>query len=276
MNPPPILIAQQGTPSVPSSATLAETLLWNYIFTCYLGGGAAFDVTYNEERTVACTLALEDAGGIARIRVTASAGVPPLVLIPETTLVAGDGAYRYRTADGSLLSFEDAASNRMRTIVFERLNVIDVQSARAAIHDIRFPEPLLPSLENDQRIELGGGPPAPLAAHLNALLHALIASSPFATQPASIECRYGYTIGGLPLEAPIVLVTRQDLAIGFDEPLLDQIAASVRQWLDTVQPPSTGARLIFGVKFWNAIPRIDAPLLRLTNLSLSMSDVVLD
>jgi hypothetical protein len=65
------------------------------------------------------------------------------------------------------------------------------------------------------------------------------------------------------------------VAIGFDEELLDQIAAGLRQWLDAVQPPATDARLIFALTLWNALPRMDALLLRLTRVSLPMTSVVL-
>jgi hypothetical protein len=270
---PPVLIAQQGTPSLPSSDTLAEAVLWDYSFSCLLAGDAAFEITYNEDRAVAYTVALEDARGIAQIRVTAASGALPLVLMDGMTLVPIDGVYQYRRPEGSLLTYEDAAATRMRTVVIERLSAIDVQSARATVQGVTFPDPFIPFIENVQFIDIGG-PPATIAAHLAAVLQTLLGTSPYATQPASIECRYGYTLGGLPIEAPVVLVRRQDLAIGFDDQLLEQIEASVRQWLDTVQPTSTGARLIFSLTLWSAVPRFDAPLLRLANVSVSMSDVV--
>jgi hypothetical protein len=233
-----ILIAQQGTPSVPSSDTLAEAVLWDYSLTCLLEDDGAFEITYNEDRTVAYTLAREDPD----LRVTAASGAIPRVLIAGSTL----------------------------TVIMERLNAVDVQSARAT----GFAEPVIPYLENSERIVIGGQP-ATIAAHLTTVLNTLLGTSPFATQPASIEVRYGYTLGDMPIEAPVVLVTRQDLAIGFDDQLIDQIASSLHQWFDAVQPPSTGGRLIFTLMFWSAIPRFDAPLLRLANVSVSMADVVL-
>jgi hypothetical protein len=237
-----ILIAQQGTPSLPSSDTLAEAVLWDYSVTCLFEDDGAFEITYNEDRTVVYTLTREDAD----VRVTAASGAIPRVLI-----------------DGSTVR-----------VILERLNAIDVQSARATVETSGFPEPVIPYLESTERIDIGGQP-ATIAAHLTALLHTLLGTSPFATQPASIEVHYGYTLGGMPIEAPVVLVTRQDLAIGFDDQLIDQIASSLHQWFDAVQPPSTGGRLIFTLMFWSAIPRFDAPLLRLTNVSVAMADVVL-
>ena len=274
MTEPPLLISQHGTLSVPASDRLEEAVLWSYSFTVYSDAGLAFEVEYNGERTSSYTMALENADGVAQVRVTASDGAVPLVLIAETTLVPVQDAYRYRTSDGAFLAFEEAAGMRARTVVIERLNVLHVQSARARVREISFSEPTLPFVQNVQRMEVGGTR-ASIVEHLTNLLHALLGDSPFASQPTSIECRYGYAIGGLPIEAPVVLVARQDLAIGFDDELIAQIEEAIRQWLEAVQPPAQEARLIFAVTCWSAIPQIDAPLLRLTNLSLPMADILL-
>jgi hypothetical protein len=160
----------------------------------------------------------------------------------------------------------------LRTVVFERLDVIDVQSARASVQGVAFNEPTLPFVQNAQQIDIGGGP-ARISVHLSSVLQTLLGNSPFASQPTSIECRYAYAIGGVSIEAPVVLLARQDVAIGFDEELMEQVEAAIRQWLDAVKPPASEARLVFALTFWSAIAQTDAPLLRLTNLSLSMSDV---
>jgi hypothetical protein len=235
---PPYLISQQGSITAPESDRLEEAVLWDYTFAFGPEGDASFDVTYNEDRTVAYTIVEE--------QVTASDGAVPRVSI-----------------DGGV-----------RTVLFERLDVIDVQSARANVQGVAFPEPTLPFVQNAQQIDIGGGP-ARISVHLTSVLQTLLGNSPFASQPTSIECRYAYAIGGVPIEAPVVLLARQDVAIGFDEQLMEQVEEAIRQWLDAVKPPSTDARLVFALTFWSAIAQTDAPLLRLTNLSLPMSDVSL-
>jgi hypothetical protein len=239
-------MSQQGVPSVPSSDTLGEAVLWDYRFTMYYAGDTAFEVTFNEERTVSYTVALEDVGGVTQVKVTSSGALP-------------------------LAQYEEDRSTW--TVTIPRLDVLDVQSARATVQGIAFAEPMLPFLENGEAITPGAGP-ASLAAHLTAMLQTLLANSPFASQPMSLECRYGYDIGGVPIEAPVVLVTRQDVAIGFAEELVGMIADSIQQWMDAVQPPATDARLILALTFWSAIARTDAPLLRLTQVVVPMASVV--
>jgi hypothetical protein len=235
---PPYLVSQQGSISAPESDRLEEAVLWDYTFTFGPEGDVSFDVTYNEDRTVVYTIAGE--------QVTVAEGAVPRVSV----------------ADG------------LQTVVFERLDVIDVQSVRASVQGVSFNESTLPFVQNAQQIEIGGGP-ARISVHLTAVLQTLLGNSPFASQPTSVECRYAYAIGGVSIEAPVVLLARQDVAIGFDEELMEQVEAAIRQWLDAVKPPATDARLVFALTFWSAIAQTDAPLLRLTNLSLPMSDVVL-
>jgi hypothetical protein len=272
VKPPPYLISQQGVPSVPSANDLEEALLWDYSFTFAPEGNHSLEVTFNEEQSVAYELDLENVDGNAQIRVTAASGALPLVLLPDMKLVETNDLYRYEKADGTPLTFEEAETIGWRTMVFQRLDVLDVQSARPTIAGQSFQELLIPFLENSTTLPIGGTP-GTIAEHLTWLFDTLLGNSPFATQPASIECRYGYELGGMPIEAPVVLVTRQDFAIGFDEELIEQIAGAIAQWLEAVQPPTTNARLIFGLTFWCAIPRTNAPLLRLPNVSLPMSDV---
>jgi hypothetical protein len=269
----PILLSQHGVPSVPSSDTLAEAVLWDYHCAFMSESNTTLEVTFNETRVVTYSIELRDVDGVAEIVVSASSGALPLVLIPDTALIrTDDGAYRYRMSDGTLLLFEDVGTMSVRTLVIERLDVIDAQSVRVSMEEVSL-EPLLPFVENLQRIDIGDRP-ATMATHLTSLLQTLLGHSPFATQPASIECRYAYTIGGMPIEAPVLLVVRQEIAIGFDEELIGQIASGIQQWLDTIQPPTTDARLVLDLTLWNSIPRTDAPLLHLANVSLAMTAVV--
>lgn len=272
MNAPPYFLSQQGRPSISSTDDLEEALLWDYSFTFAPEGNHSVEVTFNEEHSVEYEIDLEDVDGLAQIRVTAASGVLPLLLLPDMKLEVTDDLYRYTAADGSPLTFEEAKTIRYQTMVFERLDVLDVQCVRPSIADRTFDELLIPFLENSTPLPVGGTP-GTVAEHLTWLFDTLLGNSPFARQPASVECRYGYELGGMPIEAPVVLVTRQDFAIGFDEELIAQIAGAIGQWLEAVQPPTTNARLIFGLTFWSAIPRSEAPLLRLPNVILPMSDV---
>lgn len=275
MSQKPVLLSQHSIPSVPSSDTLAEAVLWNYHFALASEGNTTFEITFNETRSVAYSMELRDSDGVAEMVLTASSGALPLLLILDTAMVrTDDGVYRYRMSDGSLLSFEDASAMRIRTVVIERLDVIDVQSARASVQEMSFDTPLIPFVENLQRIDIGDRP-ATIATHLTSLLQTLLGHSPFASQPASIECRYAYALDSMPIEAPVLLAMRQEIAIGFDEELINQIASGIQLWLDAVQPPTSDARLVFNLTLWSAIPHTDAPLLRLANISLPMTGVVL-
>jgi hypothetical protein len=235
---------------MPSSEALGEAVLWDYRFTLLLFGDTVFEVTFNDERSVSYSMTFHEADGVAHVDVTASEGTLPVV------------------------SSDDVAELWKRvTVTIPRLNVLHVQSARATVQGVSFPEPLRPFLEQSQTIALGGGEQASISAHVTSLLQMLLGNSPFASQPLAIECRYGYAIGGLPIEAPVVLVARQDVAIGFAEELVGMVESSIQQWMAAVQPPSTEARLIFTLNFWNALARTDAPLLRLTRVVLPMTAV---
>jgi hypothetical protein len=270
---PPSLISQQGSPSDPTSDALEEAVLWDYSFTFYGGPpDARFAVTFNEERTIEYAIALEDVDGIAQVRVSSDAETLPVVLFADTELVPADDAYRYQTSDGAMLTFAEAEEPRSRTVVFRGLDVLSVQSARASVEETSFPSPFLPFIDNNESIEIGVTP-APLGAHIAALLQSLLESSPFAKQGLSLESHYSYSIGGVSVEAPVLLFMRQEVAIGFDEELIEQIASALQQWLDAVQPPTADAHLIFVLTLWNATPRTDAVLLRLGRVSLAMSAV---
>lgn len=248
-------------------------MLWDYSFTFHGAPDAAYTVTFNEEQTVEGSIVLEDANGIAQIRATASSGKPPLVLLPTTTLVMSNGTYRYRTSDGTLLPYADAEHGYVRTVVFGGLHVIDVQSAHATVQEVSFENPYLPFINNEQVIEIGAAP-ASIGAHLTSLLHTLLNNSPFASQSLTFECRYAYTISGVPVDAPILLFMRQDVPIGFDEQLIDQITSAIDQWREAIQPPTTNGRFVFSLTLWNATPHTDSVLLRLGKVTLPMSAVV--
>ena len=70
------------------------------------------------------------------------------------------------------------------------------------------------------------------------------------------------------VQAPVVLVPRQDVDIATDRALIEQIAGSVTQWREMAQPPSTGARLLFKITLWNTLGDQQSPLLHLQNVVL--------
>ncbi|MEO8035340.1 MAG: hypothetical protein ABI837_12970 [Acidobacteriota bacterium] len=267
----PSLVSQQSSVSYPSSENLGQAILWDFALTVDAEGLATLDVRWNESRRDSYALVLENADGAAQIRTSGGSEPLPLVLMAETTPVAIDGAYQYRLADGSLLAFEDAAAMRLWTIVFEQLDVRAVQSARASVEGVAFTEPLIPFIENDAAINIGGAADT-LVGHLTSLLQTLLAGSPLASQTVELECRYGYLLGGVEIAAPVVLLPRQDLSTGSDDIIVAEVARSIEQWLVAVEPPATEARLIFSVSLWSGI--VDAPVLRLGKLLLPMTDVV--
>lgn len=271
MTEPAYLISQQGLPSFPASDTLDQAVLWNYSVTFYVRGDTDFEVIFNEERSISYSVSLEDDEGLARIRVTASSGSLPIVLLQETTPVFTDGTYRYRLPDGEFLPFADAENIYYRTVIIERLDVLAVQSARATVQGATFPASLIPLLENRQHFDIGRKR-GTIASHLTSLLQKLLGEGAFAARPIAIECRYRYLHDGLPVEVPVLLLRRQEVA-GVDEEFVAGLEETIRQWIDTTQPPTAEAYLIFALTFWSTIAEAPAPLLRLTSLALAMTDV---
>lgn len=260
---------------MPDSNDLADATLWDYAVEVYHNGAElAFDVLWNEEQPASYACTLQDAGGVAEMRISASWGITPLVLLGDTSLEHVDGGYRYRNDDGKLLTVDEASEIFEQTILFEELKTIAIQSARITFRGDRevSAELFVPFIEQGEDIEVGE-PRGTFATQLTTLFHTLVGHSPFASQPLALEARYAYDLGGLTVEAPVLAVPRQNLAIGFDEQLVEFAASALEQWLDAVQPPSTEARLVFTVTLWTAVRRTDAPLLRLRRLALPMSYV---
>jgi hypothetical protein len=272
MNEPAYLLSQQGLPSVPASETLDEAVLWDYSFAFYLRGDTDFEVIFNEERSIAYSMAFEDDGGVARIRVTASSGSLPVVLVHNTTPVFDDGTYRYRLPGGEFLMFADLDNIYSRTVIIKNLDVLAVQSARATLQGITFPAPLRPLIESSQHFDIGGKP-GTITSHLTSLLQRLLGDTASAPPPIAFECRYRYSLNGLPIEVPVLLLPREAAGDG-DEKLI-AIEAAIRRWIDTTQPPADEASLIFALTFWSTMTEGAPPLLRLTNLALAITDIEL-
>lgn len=177
-----------------------------------------------------------------------------------------------RTVTYDAVPVDDETSS-VQTVVIKGLSAIDAQSARATVGDVRANDACVPNIDNTLTIDIGGNQ-ATLAEHLSSLLHTILGNSPFASQPLRMEVHYAYTIGGVEVKAPVLLLARQDVPIGFDEAFIEQMTSALDQWMAAVQPPSTDARWIFALTMWTAVPRLDATLLRLGNVSLPLSDVI--
>jgi len=221
-----------------------EPLLWDYTFKFHTEGDLTFAVTFNEQETVTCAMTTREIEGVLRVDVEPSSGTPPRASIDE-----------------------DHPS--LRTIVFEGLPLFAVQCARASIEHSSFPSPAYPSLGIEEPVTLAGGP-APIARHLASFFETLFAASAGGSWPIRIECRYVSMMGGLPVAAPVVLVPRQDHSLG-DVTLFEQMASSIEQWRNAIQPPTDGARLSFAITVWSTLA--DTTLLKMDDVSLPMDAV---
>jgi hypothetical protein len=154
------------------------------------------------------------------------------------------------------------------TVLFENLDIFSTQS-------LRLPDGTLfkPFIENSQRFDIGDGERATFAEHLAALFQRLLNYSPFRSQPTELRCFYGHRLGGQEIVVPVVLVPRQDVSAS-DHALFEQIGGALRQWLETIQPGGEDGRIVLDVTCWSALPDVDALLVKLPQLSLSMSLVV--
>jgi hypothetical protein len=222
-NPPPSLVSQTATRSCPGSTQLDEIVLWDYAFTIAGESDITFEVTWNEEQTVAYTM-------------------------QQAKVVNVDGP--------------------LRTIVFERLDLREVQCARASAQGVAFPASIAPSVEVVSPVTIDAATDS-VSANLAAFFATLTSGS---TWPIEIRCFYSYTLNGLSIAVPVVLVPRQDVTID-DATLFEQIEASIQQWLHAAQPPTSDARLSLAITIWSTIPGVDAPLLQIADASLAMTAV---
>lgn len=189
-----------------------------------------------------------------------------LMADPETTFeVIGNEGVATTTATPPIVHIDDAT----RTIAFERLDVRDVQCARASAEGVTFAAPVAPAIEIVESLTIGSAP-APIATHLASIAAALVGQMPVTME---IRCFYVSMLNGGPVAVPVVLVPRQDVTVD-DAALFEQIESSVHQWLDAAQPPATEARLSFGITIWSTIAAIEVPLLRIADASLPMSAIV--
>jgi hypothetical protein len=269
-----LLRSQQGTPSTGDDPRLEELPLWDYACTIYVAENTSFEVTYNETRTIECSMSDEEVRGLGQLRVTAAAGPIPIVHLEDAITVPIEGGYQYRHDDGRSLTLDEIRNSTIRTIVFARLNVFDIESARGSLQGITFTAPVMPSIEITRPIAIGNEEAASITTHLRSFLNGLFGESHSATRPVRIECRYVYSLDGLPVAAPVVLVPRHDFSID-DLGVLEQIESSIQQWLAAAQPPATDARLSFTVIVWSRLTERQEPLLKIADASLAMSAVVI-
>jgi hypothetical protein len=274
VNDRPYLIAQQSQPSVPSTSAFADVVLWDYSFSFHYEGDVTFSIAYNEGHSIAYSMTIVDGGGIGEIHVTAESGPSPLITIPRLSTIPAAGGYRFQDEEGAFLTAEqllEAAGTR--TVTIPRLSIVNAQSATATIQQVSFLEPLLPLLTYDQQFDVTPAGTT-LAEQLTSILNAVLGRETFPPQPLSLECYYAYTIGGMPVVVPVVLVPRQDFAVTTDAAIISEIAGSIEQWMETVQPPATDARIALKLTLWNALLDQKATLLQ-ANLSFALhADVI--
>jgi hypothetical protein len=151
--------------------------------------------------------------------------------------------------------------------------------------EVKFSEPLLPSLESEHLIDIAaignGGSDRTLNEHLAALFRALFADVPPEVTEVLIgaEASYQYPVlaGADRVEMPI-----------FFQPLLPVVIAKpgdtlpdlTRDWSDLInfwrqseQPVTAGARLHFDLTIFSSLTKNSMPLLRLRNLELAVADI---
>ena len=151
------------------------------------------------------------------------------------------------------------------TVSFTNLDIFANQS-------VRLPDGTLikPFLERTERFDFGGVERMTFASHLATLLGYFFESSPFESQPTELRCFYGYQLGGHEVVVPVVLLPRQDVSAS-DHELFEQIGGALQQWLQTIQPGGEDGRVVLDLTCWSAVPDIDALLVKLPQLSLSMN-----
>ena len=150
--------------------------------------------------------------------------------------------------------------------------------------EVKFPEPMLPSLEDEHLIDIAGigsgGPDRTLTEHLAALFSALFADVPQGTEVLiGAEASYLYPVlaDTDPVELPI-----------FFQPLLPVVIAEkhdplpvmtkdwsyvIDLWRGSEQPVTAGARLHFDLTIFSSLTKNSMPLLRLRNLDLAVANI---
>ncbi len=227
----PFFGAPSATPTLSDSTRPEDVTLWDFAFPLGMYGEreAAFEITWNASRTDSYTVSVEEIDEVPRARVTSETGPLPIV--------RGDGSTVF-------------------TLVFERLDLRNVQCARADGHAT----PVAPMLAPRQPLTLPSMG-ASTASELAAVLASLAGGSGITSWPIELRCHYAYTLEGNAVRVPVVLVAKHELMLD-DRSLFEQIESTVHHWLAAAQPPENDARFSFDVAIWSTVLDREEPLLR--------------
>ena len=130
-----------------------------------------------------------------------------------------------------------------------------------------FPEPLVPLITVQERIDIGAWTTDPATNPLTAVFNEMFDGQP-AGQQIAVSIRYGYTLvqaGADSIETllPVLLHPRYDYTNG----TVSGIIQAVGQWQQATQPVTTGAVWGFSISLYSTTdPDLDRPLLELQKL----------
>ncbi|MFL6244913.1 MAG: hypothetical protein ACJ74H_02730 [Thermoanaerobaculia bacterium] len=244
---PPTFIRQEATPSFARTARLEELVLWDFAFAVYCTADLTFEITWNGARTVSYTMSAEKVDGVARLLIVAESGAAPIIRGEEAQTI------------------EDLLNPAIHTIVFERLDVREVQSARVSAEEAALPE-IAPSIEVGETVTIENASGS-IASDLASFFDALLAPSQIEVWPIEIRGYYAYTLDVVPITVPVVLVQRHDVSIR-DATFFEQISSIYDQWFADAQPPARDARAKFEITIWSPRAESETPLLHLGDVSL--------
>lgn len=163
--------------------------------------------------------------------------------------------------------------------------------------EVSFTNPLHPAITSDQLVDiatLGNGPAnkpvkKSLKEHLKALFNELFNPRPDGEATIQVEVLYNFSLNGgiSALFVPVSILMQPPLTVSIGkspteqqgaasnlEDMISQLAAGINHWLAENNPDTCTASLTLKLSIMSNLTRQPMPLLTLTNLSLSMGDIV--
>lgn len=225
--------------------------------------------------------------------------------VPDPTLLVGPAEIPPGATNGLRheypLPYDEANAEALRALQFEKLRLLAYQNAVATVYlsrnealitgresadgfvyytpETKFPQPLIPLLQNDIEIRLAELLPGqhPLTAYLDRFFQELFKDAHLPKGAdyitLQLECSYAYKLADDPtqpfIRLPILLVPPYDYRLDGDT-LSSQLAREIREWFDAEQPASGNAlaRLLFDVAVFSTTSTSRQPVLRLRNVTL--------
>ncbi len=240
--------------------------------------------------------------------VTTPAGPP--VVHPKTK-VTTQQYYVVDTTVPAPVPFATAQSFGPRTVLYEGLQILDLQDAQASAYltrnqqlvkgrttapgfvyqtpEVSFTAPCRPTIVQTTPISVGAiappPPPAPqvgvaprsLSDNLTALFYTLVEGAS-ATTSAQLQLTVGYQylLSGVPVTLPILMQPALPVswASGSDTlaPMIADLTTAITGWFDAVQPIG-GGQLLISLTVLTTVTQLLVPLVRLTSLELALSDI---